>query len=81
MRLSFICLGLMHSHLASYLGESIYVRFPSPINKLNGRGRSRASHTLFGSALVSLRWGKVQRLLTAASCTLSMKELKYFLNS
>lgn len=33
-----VCLGLIHSDLACYWVENIYVRFLFPINKLNGRG-------------------------------------------
>lgn len=33
-------LGLIHSDLACYWVENIYVRFLFPINKLNGRGRA-----------------------------------------
>lgn len=35
-----ICLRLIHSDLARYWVENIYVRFLFPINKLNGRGRA-----------------------------------------
>lgn len=35
-----ICLGLIHSDLACFWAENIYVRFLFPINKLNGRGRA-----------------------------------------
>lgn len=68
-----IHLGLIRSDLACCLVENIYVSEIIISHKLNGRSRSRAYRIIFGSALVSLRWGEVQRLRTAASCTFSVK--------
>lgn len=76
-----ICLGLIHSDLARYWVENIYVRFLFPINKLNVRGRAE---------LIALCWappffpGVGDGAESACSCQKYRpceRKLKYFLSN
>lgn len=68
-----ICLRLIHSDLACYWVENIYVRFLFPINKLNGGVEQSLSYYIWLFPYFP-EMGKVQSLLTAARSTFSVKE-------
>lgn len=76
-----ICLGLIHSDLACFWVENIYVRFLFPINKLNARGGAELIVLCLAPPLLP---GVGEDAASSCSCKKYLqceRKLKYFLSN